>query len=149
MYRKISIIIILLFAAILFFAANKYNAVNDLKFASAKDVVPYYEAAANQFLLVGTVICFASWVWVNVVAIKTKQLFWLWIPFLFTIVVAIANSYQEEQLFHFKKANGLWKGGFSLSYFFGIGTILIAGSILLINYWGLKKICKRNEEIYI
>ena len=112
MYRKISIIIILLFAAILFFAANKYNEVNDLKFANAKDVVPYYEAAANQFLLVGTVICFASWVWVNFVAIKTKQLFWLWIPFLFTIVVAITNSYQEEQLFHFKKANGLWNGDF-------------------------------------
>ncbi len=144
MYKKLTIIIAVVFTALLFYVANRFNAVNNLKLANAKDFVPYCEAAANQFWLVGIVICFASWVWVNFVTIKTKQLFWLWIPFLFTIVVAIANSYQEEQLFHFKKANGLWKGGFSLSYFFGIGVIFFAGFIILIDYLGLKRYFKRD-----
>lgn len=144
MFKKITIIITLLFAGILFYLANKFNTVNDLKFANAKDFVPYYEAATNQFWLLGVVICFASLVWVDMVAIKTKQLFWLWIPFLFTVVVAITNSYQEEQLFHFKKANGLWNGGFSLSYFFGLGQIFIAGFVILINYKGFKKYFKKQ-----
>jgi len=96
MFKKISIIITLLFAAILFYTANKYNTVTDFKFANAKDFVPYYEAATNQFWLLGVVICFVSLVWVDIVAIKTKQLFWLWIPFLCTVVVALTNSYQEE-----------------------------------------------------
>jgi len=70
----------------------------------------------------------------------------LWIPFLCTVFIAITNSYQEEQLFHFKKANGLWNGGFSLSYFFGPGRIFIAGFVILINYIGFKKYFKNNRK---
>jgi hypothetical protein len=142
MYKKITIIIIFLFSGVLLCVASKYNAVNYFKFATAKDFIPYYEVAVNQFWLIGFTLCFVSWVWVNVVAIKTQQFFWLWLPLLFIVFVALANSYHEEQLFHFKKANGLWKGGFSLSYFIGIGTIIITGFILLINYFVLKKYFK-------
>lgn len=143
MYSKIIIAITLLFTAILFYLANKYNAVADLKFAYPKDFVPYYEAAADQFLLVGSLICMASWILVNVLSIKNNQLFWLWIPFLFTAFVAIIMSYQNEELFHFKKANGMWKGGFSLSYFFGIAIIIIAAIVIVINFFILKYILKK------
>jgi len=146
MLKKITIIVSMVFTAILFYVAYKYDAINNFKFASPKDFVPYYEAAANQFWLVGMIICFTSWLWVAIVAIKTKQLFWLWIPFIFTVFVALRNSYHDEQLFHFKKANGLWNGGFSLSYFFGIGIILIAGLIILINYFGLKKYFQKEKK---
>ncbi len=146
MYKRITIISILVFTFILLYFADKYNAVNDLKFAAAKDYVTFYESTADQFWQIGMIICFISWVWVDVVIIKTKQLFWLWLPFLFIVIVAFTNSYQEEQLFHFKKANGLWKGGFSLSYFFSIAIILIAGFVLLINYFGFKKYFEKENE---
>lgn len=147
MYKKVTIILIFLCIAILLYVANKYNAVNNLKFAAAKDFVPYYEAAANQFWLVGIIISFIIWIWIDVVVIKTKQLYWLWIPFVFIAVVAITNSLHEEQLFHFKKANGMWKGGFSLSFFFNIGIIVIAAFLLLFNYFGFKMYFKKNQKL--
>ncbi len=147
MYKKITFIIILIFSLFLYYVARKYDAVNALKFAFAKDYVPFYEAAADEFWIVGIFICFASWVWVDVVVIKTKQLFWLWIPFLFIIVVTITNTNHEEKLFHFKKANGLWKGGFSLSYVFGIGVIIIAGITLIINYLAFKWYFSKADKL--
>ena len=117
MYKKVTMVLILICIAILLYVANEYNAVNDFKFAAPKDFVPYYKAAANQFWLFGIIISFIIWIWIDVVVIKTKQLYWLWIPFVFIAVVAITNSLHEEQLFQFKKANGMWKGGFSLSFF--------------------------------
>ena len=147
MYKKVTIILIFLCIAILFYVANKYNAVNDFKFAAAKDFVPYYEAAANQFWLVGIIISFIIWIWIDVVVIKTKQLYWLWIPLVFIAVIAITNSLYEEQLFHFKKANGMWKGGFSLSFFFNIGIIVIAAFLLLFNYFGFKMYFKKNQKL--
>jgi len=146
MYTKITVAITLIFAAILFYLANKYNAVGDFKLAYPNDFVPYYENAANQFLLAGTVVCFVSWIWVNIVSIETKQLFWLCIPILFTVVVALMMSYHEEQLFHFKKTNGMWKGGFSLSYFFGIAIVIVAAIVISINFLVLKYILKQKNN---
>ena len=144
MYTKITIAITLLFAAVLFYFASKYNAVADFKFAYPKDFVPYYESAANQFLLAGTVVCLAIWIWVNIVCIKTQQLFWLWIPFLFTAVVALIMSNHEENLFHFKKANGMWSGDFSLSYFFGVAIMVVAAVVVLVNFFVLKNILRKK-----
>ena len=144
MYTKITIAITLIFATVIFYLADKYNAVADFKFAYPKDFVPYYEAAANQFLLAGIIVYLVSWIWVNIVAIKTNQLFWLWIPFLFTVVIALMMSNQEENLFHFKKANGMWNGGFSLSYFFGIAIILVAAVVVLVNFFVLKNMLKKK-----
>jgi hypothetical protein len=123
--------------------ANNFNAVNDFKFASPKDFIPYYEVATDQFSIVGFALCFLVLIWVEVVIIKTKQLFWLWIPFLFVVLVAVTLSYHQEHLFHFKKENGLWEGGFSLSYFVCAGIIFIAGSIILLNYFVCKNILKK------
>jgi len=145
MLKKITIAITLIFTVTLFYLSNKYDAVGNFKFAAPKDFVPYYEAAVNQFWLAGIIICFVSWVWVDVVIIKTRQLFWLWLPSLFIVFVAIINSKQEEQLFHFKKANGLWKGG-ALSYFVAAGLIFISGVILLLNYFGFKKYFQSQNE---
>ena len=138
MYKKITLIIIILFTSSLLYLANKYNAVNENKFTYPKDFLPHYEQALNQFSIVGTIICFACWIWVDIVVIKTKQLFWLFIPFLFTVFVALTYSNQSEKLFHFKKASGLWNGSFSMSGFFSYLIIIGAAFVLLLNYFGFK-----------
>ena len=144
MYKKITLAITLLFAAILIYLANRFDNVADLKLAYANEILPYYEDAANKFWKVGIMLFFAIWLWANVISIKTKQLFWLWIPFLLMIAVAITDSYHDEAMFHFKKANDLWNGSFSLSYFFGAGEILITGFVILINYFALKRYFQRQ-----
>lgn len=139
MYRNITVVVFSISAVILFYLANKYSAVSEFKLAAAEDRAACYEAAIDKFWYVGIVISFINMVWVEIVVIKTRQLYWLWVPFLMITAVVVANTYQEEQLFHFKKANGLWKGGFSLSYFFCIAIILIAAFVLLANYFAFRK----------
>lgn len=147
MYPKTTIAITIIFGAVLFFLANKYNAVSEYKFAYPKDFLPYYEQASNQFSIVGAIICFAIWIWVDVVIVKTKQLFWLIIPFLFIVFVALTSSNQSEKLFHFKKDNGLWNGSFSMSGIFSYFLIFLSAIVLAINYFGLKMYFKKQKAI--
>ena len=145
MYQKLTIILTLLFSAILFYLANKYNAVGEYKFFNAKDFVPYYEKTSNQFSIVGTIICFLSWIWAEVVIVKTKQFFWLTIPFLFIVIVALTYVNQSEKLFHFKKTNGLWDGSFSLSGIFSYLIIIVAAFVIAVNYFGFKMYFKKQK----
>ena len=146
MYQKITIILTILFTAVLFYLANKYNAVGEYKFAFAKDFVPYYELAINQFSVVGSIFCFAIWIWVDVVIIKTKQFFWLIIPFLFIVIVALTYGNQSEKLFHFKKTNGLWDGSFSLSGIISYLIIIVAAFVMAVNYFGFKIYFKKQKN---
>ncbi|MFC4262715.1 hypothetical protein ACFOWM_07495 [Ferruginibacter yonginensis] len=146
MLTKITITITVLFTAILIYLANAYHVIETYKLAFAKDFVPYYQSAAQTFFQVGLTICIVSWLWVNFVSITSQKLFWLWIPFVFSIIVAIGLGYCNEHLFHFKKEHGLWKGEFSLSYFFSAAIIIIAAFILITNYWALKLYFKTTEH---
>ncbi len=144
LYKKISIALLLLSVVILLYLAYKFNAVSQLKLASAEELLIYYNSAANKFWEFGFVLFILNWIWVDIVIIKTKKLYWLWIPFSLIATVALVNTHHEEELFHFKKASGLWKGGFSLSYFVCIAIILIAAFVLSINYVAFKRYFKRK-----
>ncbi len=143
MYKKITITLTLLSVAALIFLANNYYTVQDYKLI-ANEKINYLNKAADSFYTYGFIICALSWVWVNIVALKTKQLFWLWIPFLFTCFVAYKMSYHAEDIFIFNKQNGMWKGGFSVSYFVGIVMVVLAAVVLLLNFFILKMINKKN-----
>ena len=71
--------------------------------------------------------------------------------FLLTIIVAAiftaAYFEFEEQIFIFKKANGLWEGGFSMTYMFGIVQILVFTLFVLINYWVIKQYRNKAQNI--
>ena len=71
--------------------------------------------------------------------------------FLLTIIFAAiftASYFEfEEQIFIFKKANGLWEGGFSMTYIFGIVQILMFILFVSINYWVIKKYRNKVQNI--
>lgn len=143
MIKKITWTVTLLLALVLVYLMYEYYQMQNLSLLPA-DKVKYLKAAADNFCTYGFIICFISWVNTNITAVKTNSPAWLWIPFVFTVWVSCSVSYQAEDIFLFNKANGMWKGGFSLSYFVGIGIILIAAVALLINYFIVKAIIKKR-----
>ena len=145
MYKKITIALTLICVATLTFLAYKYYQVQDYKLI-ANEKVNYLNAAANNFYTYGFIVCVVSWVWVNIAAVKTKQLFWLWIPFLFVCFVAYKMSYHAEDIFIFNKQNGMWKGGFSISYLVSIVMVLIAAFVLIVNYFVVKSVIKKMPQ---
>jgi hypothetical protein len=145
MYKKITIAFTLLCVAALTFLAYKYYQVQDYKLI-ANEKINYLTQAANNFCTYGFIICVVSWVWVNIAVVKTKQLFWLWVPFLFVCFVAYKMSYHAEDIFIFNKENGMWKGGFSISYLVGIVMVLITAVVLVINYFVLKSVIKKMPQ---
>jgi hypothetical protein len=145
MYKKITITLAFLSVVVLFYFAYQYYLVQDYKLI-ANEKINYLNKAAYKFCTYGFIVCATNWLWVNVVAIKIKQFVWLWLPFSFTAFVAWLISYHAEDIFMFNKENGLWKGGFSVSYFAGGIIILIAAVVLLLNYFVLKMIIKKNAS---
>lgn len=109
--------------------------------------IQLFNQAADNFASAGFVICLASWLWVNVLAVKTRQALWVWLPFLYTVFVSWQTSYQEESIFIFNKQNGMWKGGFSLSFFFGVAIIFFSLIVLVINYLILTSLQKNKKNI--
>lgn len=142
MYHKINIAINLLFVVVLSYLAINYAQIHDYNLPALQKV-KLLNKSADNFSNVGFIICIVSWIWTNVFVIKTKQLFWLCISFLFTVFVSWIMSWQDEDIFIFNKQNGLWKGGFSLSYFFGTAIIIFAAVLLVINYFILKSKIKK------
>lgn len=126
---------------ILFYLTYNFSQLRDCNL-SALQKAKLLNNSADNFINTGFIICVVSWVWANVLAIQTKRTFWVFMPFLFTVIVACLMSWQAETIFIFNKQNGLWKGGFSLSYFLGIVIIFTAAAILGINYLIIKRFLK-------
>lgn len=138
MNKKIGVAINIILAAILVYFANRYADMQAIK-SIPVDKIRYLEQAGDNFFNFGFVVCGISWVLANLMVVKTKRFIWLWLPFVFTTVVAFTIGYHMEDIFLFTKQNGLWKGGFSLSYFFSVFLILVVSIALVINYFVLKR----------
>lgn len=141
MYKKFTIALLLLFAVILFYFANKFFQVKEYKLI-ASEKLDYLVNASDNFCKVGIIICFAMLIWVNFIVIKTTKFYWFWLPILFVITVAILIGYLAENIFIFTKQNGLWQGGFSVSYFVSIIIIIASAIFIGLDYIVLKKITK-------
>lgn len=133
--------LLLLLMMMLYYLTYNFSQLRDCNL-SALQKAKLLNNSADNFINTGFIICVISWVWANVLAIQTKCSFWVFMPFLFTVIVACLMSWQAETIFIFNKQNGLWKGGFSLSYFLGIVIIFTAAAILGINYLILKRFLK-------
>ncbi len=145
MKLKINILVHVLLATVLFYLAYKYMAIITYSIIPI-DKVKLLNQATDNFTNIGFIICLISWVFTNVVIIKTKQLFWIFIPFLFTVFVCFVMSWQAEDIFIFNKQNGMWKGGFSLNYFLGAIIIFFAAVILMFNFFILKSKIKKSLQ---
>lgn len=133
--------LLLLLMMMLYYLTYNFSQLRDCNL-SALQKAKLLNNSADNFINTGFIICVVSWVWANVLAIQTKCSFWVFMPFLFTVIVACLMSWQAETIFIFNKQNGLWKGGFSLSYFLGIVIIFTAAAILGINYLIIKRFLK-------
>ncbi len=144
MYKKIAVIVSFLLAVVLVYLRYRYfQAQKSTAFAAEKVIL--LNDASDNFSNYGFIICILSLVLVNITSLKTKQLFWLLLPFLFTVFVAYAMSYQAENIFIFTKDNGMWEGGFSLSSLLSIIIIAVATILLTINYFVLKNIISNKK----
>lgn len=94
--------------------------------------------ALDNFITIGYIICIISWLIMNVVAWKTKQVFWVWIPFLLVLIIYYLMAYFDDVIFVFNKQNDFWKGGFSVSYFLSICIVLVGLIVTEINYFVIK-----------
>lgn len=146
MINKVAIIISLLSAIILLYLANVYNNSYEIKLIAAERI-NYIQQAADNFSMFGFVCCFISWVLSNIIAIKTKKTIWLLIPLLLTSIISIMVTGQTEEIFKFKKAEGLWMGGFSLSYLIVFFTVIVSILMIGINYFILKYFLSKTNKV--
>jgi hypothetical protein len=70
----------------------------------------------------------------NVYYWQTGKHRFFWITLLYFSITNIAYYWLLEERFHFKKANGLWRGEFSLTYIGAVFFIIICALGLAINY---------------
>ncbi len=123
---------------------NKYIQTTEYKLIAAEKIV-LLKNAESDFLKYGALICLFSWIWANIGAVKLKQKFWLFVPLFFIVFVAIKMSKIDEEIFAFKKNNGMWKGDFSLSFIATILIILLAVIVFVINFFALKNVLRNKH----
>jgi hypothetical protein len=145
MSNKIIALLYFILIAVLIAFAYKYIQVQDYKLI-ATEKLQLLQKAIDNFNNVGFVVVLVSCILSNYNVVKTKKLFFVWMPLLYVIVVAVLFNKHEDSLFDFKKANGLWKGDFSLTFLFAIFFIIAAVIILTINYFALKTIINNNNR---
>lgn len=133
-----------MFFIVLVYMVCDYNQILCYKLL-AVEKIKLLNKVADDFADVGFIIYVSSCIWANILATKTKQLIWLLMPFLFSIIISGLINYQAETIFIFNKQNGFWKGDFSLNFFFCIITILFALLIFLINYFVLQRLQKLKK----
>lgn len=141
-YEKITAFLIFIASLLLFLLLNEFNSLADYKLI-ANEKVNLLENTASNFEVISLIICALLWVWSNFVIIKTKQYFWLFLPFVFMCFCVVCSCKMSNEIFSFKKQNGLWNGSFSVTYIAGIFGILLTGIALLINYLTLKKVISK------
>ena len=103
--------------------------------------------AETLFDMASLSICVLLWIWVNFMVIKTKQFFWLWMPFVFSGFCIYFSCLMGNDIFIFQKQNNMWNGGFSILYIAGVFMMILVATVLFVNYLILKKVIKKQTSI--
>jgi hypothetical protein len=138
MYKKITFVLLITSVLIAFALVYRHCIISNAKLIADQKVI-ILQNNIDAFSKYGFALCVLNLLWANIAVIKTKQYFWLWISFFITAIVALLYSYCTEDLFIFKKQNGMGRGSFSLNYLSSVLIICMASIVLSINYWILKK----------
>ena len=146
MFKKVTITLFIMSVAVIFFQLQRFQsdlqALYNLNLADA-DLI---SAKLTQDVLVGNLLNILILAFFNVLAYKTRQLCWLLFPLIFFAFTQIVNAYKGEALFRYKKAVGLWEGGFSVGPFFAIIIIAIAAVAIFINYHILRRLLQKQAS---
>ena len=146
MFKKVTITLFIISVGVIFFQLQRFRsdlqALYTLNLANA-DLI---SAKLSQDVLVGNLLNIFILAFFNVLAYKTRQLYWLLFPLVFFAFTQIVNAYKGEALFRYKKAVGLWEGGFSVGPFFAIIIIAIAAVAIFINYHILRRLLQKQAS---
>ncbi|HPH88706.1 MAG TPA: hypothetical protein PKV76_09535 [Chitinophagales bacterium] len=146
MLYKISNLLFILFAGVLFYFSNEYDNSYTIKLIAAERI-SYIQQAADNFSNCGMIFCLISWILTNFIILKSSDKRWLLLPILLVSIVSILVSNHTEEIFIFKKQEGLWDGSFSLSFLIAvfsiIGSFVLAGFNFIILTFFLDKKSKK------
>ena len=146
MFKKVTITLSSISVVVIFFQLQTFQsdlqALYTLNLADA-DLI---SSKLSQDVLVGNLLNIFILAFFNVLAYKTRQLCWLLFPLIFFAFTQIVNAYKGEALFRYKKAVGLWEGGFSVGPFFAIIIIAIATVAIFINYHILRRLLQKQAS---
>ena len=146
MFKKVTITLFLISVVVIFFQLQTFQsdlrALYTLNLADA-DLI---SAKFTQDVLVGNFLNILILAFFNVLAYKTRQLYWLLFPLVFFAFTQIVNACKGEALFRYKKTVGLWEGGFSVGPFFAIIVIAIAAVAIFINYHILRRLLQKQAS---
>jgi predicted membrane protein len=143
MLYKISTLLFILFAGVLFYFYNEYENSYTIKLIAAERI-SYIQQAADNFSNCGIFFCLISWILTNFIILQSSDKRWLLLPVLLVCIVSILVSSHAEEIFIFKKQEGLWDGSFSLSFLIAvfsiIGSFVLAGfNFIVLTYFLNKK----------
>lgn len=141
-YQKTTIVFCVISLLVQVYLLVNYNQTMACKLV-AKEKIALLTDAKYLFDTVSLSICALLWIWANFMVIKTRQFFWLWMPFVLVCFSIYHSCKMNNFNFVFLKQNNMWNGGFSISYVVGAFGILCAGIILLLDYLVLKKVVKK------
>jgi hypothetical protein len=79
MLYKISTLLFILFAGVLFYFSNEYDNSYTIKLIAAERI-SYIQQAADNFSNCGMIFCFTSWILTNFIILKSSDKRWLLLP---------------------------------------------------------------------
>ena len=146
MFKKVTITLFIISVVVIFFQLQTFQSDLQALYTLNSADADLISAKLSQDVLVGNFLNILILAFFNVLAYKTRQLCWLLFPLIFFAFTQIVNAYKGEALFRYKKAVGLWEGGFSVGPFFAIIIIAIAAVAIFINYHILRRLLQKQAS---
>ncbi len=101
----------------------------------------YHSGNAWMFLWISSI---ALLVVANAVLVKSRLSCAMWTTFIyFAIFIVVRFVLLEQSFFQFKKANGLWEGGFSLAPVAAVIFCAAAAAVVYANQFVGVRLCER------
>ena len=98
----------------------------------------YWSTLSWSYLWISTVILLII---ANVLHWKTHRAWALWATFIyFATFIIVRYFWLNQSFFHYKKANNLWQGEFSIAPLFGVLLCVVAAVIVFFNQFLIKRL---------
>ncbi len=110
------------------------------------NLTPVLQKASSQFYTAGLISVVLLWMAANFVSLQLSHTRYLIVVFLLAAFWCIFHAYAQETIFKYKQANGLWEGGFSMTYFIAAGKIILIAVLLSINRATLRRLILKQSE---